>query len=120
MTKPEYLDELIERASKAAGNDNKLAQLLEVNRSAVSDWKHGRKTCPAGDVALMADIAGMEAEAWTCRAVAAQYTGTKGEKVAQALGKSLLLIGAAIESSGAHAGQMAIETSSYFIRCILC
>lgn len=116
--KPEFLNELIERASKAAGSDYKLAQLLETSRQTVSNWKHGHKTCPVGDVALMAEIAGLEPEAWTARAVIAQYSGSKGEKIARALGKALVATGAVIATSGASAGQIAFEAAGYFIRCI--
>lgn len=105
-TQNDFLIELIERASDAAGNDNKLAQRLEVGRSAVSDWKHGRKTCPAGDVALMAEIAGLDPTDWTCRAVAAQYGDTeKGKRLRNALKKALVATGAAVVSSGAMAAE---------------
>jgi len=117
MHKPEnnFLIELIDLASKEAGNDNKLAKRLEVGRSAVSDWRHGRKPCPAGDVALMAEIAGMEPTVWTCRAVAAQYEGTeKGKRLREALKKALVATGAAAVSCSATAS----EAVSYFIRCI--
>jgi len=110
-----FLIELIDKASQAAGNDNRLAQKLEVNRQTVSAWRHGKKPCPAGDVALMADLIGMDAEAWLARATVAQYAGTaKGERLARVLGKALLVTGAVIGSAGAHAA----VTLSYFIRCI--
>ena len=116
MTKPDYLDQLIDKASQAAGSDYKLAQELETSRQTVSDWRKGRKTCPAADVALMAQLAGMDPEAWTARAVVAQYEGTpKGEKLAIVLGKALLATGAVIASSGANAAHNAM---GYFIRCI--
>lgn len=128
QTKPEYLDQLIEQASTAAGSDYKLAQLLEVPRQNLSAWKHGRKTCPAGDQVLMASIAGLEPEKWAARALIAQYEGTsKGDKLYRALGKAFLATGAAIASSGASALPIfsLIEKSgdsaiAYFIRCILC
>jgi len=115
MSKPEYLDQLLEMASKAAGSDYKLAAFLNQPRSAVSMWKAGTRPCPAGDVALMADLTGMDAEAWLARATVAQYAGTaKGERLAKALGKALLATGAVLGSAGAHAQ----ETLSYLIRCI--
>jgi len=109
MNKPDYLEKLIDLASKAAGNASKLAENLEVSRQTVSDWKHGRKPCPAGDVALMAEIAGMEPTVWTCRAVAAQYEGTeKGKRLREALKKALVATGAALVSSGAQATAAAV------------
>jgi len=102
--KPDYLDQLIELASKAAGSDYKLAKMLEVNRSSVSQWRSGKKPCPAGDVALMAEIAGLEPVDWTARAVAAQYEGSeKGKRLREALKKALAATGVALVSSGAQA-----------------
>ena len=103
--KPNYLDELINRASKAAGSDSELARQLEVSRGFVSDWRHGKKKCPAADVALMAGIAGLDADAWVARAVISQYEGTaKGAKLEAVLKKALLVTGAALASSSVHAG----------------
>jgi DNA-binding transcriptional regulator YdaS (Cro superfamily) len=116
QNKPDYLNQLIEAASAKAGSDYKLALELGVPRQNLSAWKHGKKTCPAGDVALMAEIAGMDPVAWGARAIAASYAGTpKGEKLAAVLGKALLVTGAALVTSGANA---AVAGSSYFIRCI--
>jgi hypothetical protein len=122
--KPKYLDELIDRASKAAGSDSELARQLEVSRSFVSDWRNERKKCPAADVALMAAIAGLDAEAWGARALIAQHEGTsKGAKLEAALKKALLATGAALLSSSASA---TAATDGFhnliidFIRCILC
>lgn len=56
QAKPEFLSQLIDKASTAAGSDYKLAAELGVTRFTVSNWRAGRKTCPAGDVALMAHI----------------------------------------------------------------
>lgn len=125
QAKPDYLDQLIEKASTAAGSDYKLAALLEVPRQNLSAWKHGRKTCPVGDVALMAEIAGLKPEEWIARAVVKQYEGTsKGDKLFRALGKALAVTGAAIASSGASAHLISsLETPakglSYLIRCIV-
>jgi len=124
MQKPFFLDELIDRASKAAGNDTKLARELETSRQAVSNWRNARKTCPAADVALMAAIAGLDAEAWTARAVMSQHEGTtKGAKLEAALKKALAATGAAIATSSVHA-QTVTDGFQYLIqdliRCILC
>jgi len=120
QTKPDYLTQLIEEASKKAGNDNKLSKLLEVNRSAVSDWRARRKTCPAADQVLMAELAGFKAEEWAARALVAQYEGpSKGDKLFRALGKTLVATGGAVASFGASAHQIfSLDPVSYFIRCI--
>lgn len=102
--KPSYLDELINRASKAAGSDAALARHLEQPRQAISDWRGNRKKCPAGDVALMAELAGLDADAWVARAVVSQYEGTtKGAKLEAALKKALVLTGVALASSSVQA-----------------
>ena len=125
MEKPEFLDQLINMASAAAGSDYKLAKALEVTSQRVSDWRHGRQKVPAADVALMAHLAGMDAEAWASRALIWQYEGTpKGEKIAAVLGKALAVTGAALGSFGASAATLGtstvLEPVSYLIRCILC
>jgi len=115
MSKTPFIGQLIDLASNAAGSDYKLAKELGVSRGNISDWRNGRRPCPAGDVALMADLAGMDPEAWGIRAIVAQYEGTaKGERIARVLGKALLVTGAVIGSSGASAA----EAWFYFIRCI--
>ncbi len=112
QTKPDYLDQLICRASAVAGSDYKLAQQLGVTRQNVSNWRHGKQKCPAGDVALMADIAGLDAEAWTARAVIASYGDTsKGKKIAGALKKAFAATGAASVLSGLAAMLIAFSVS---------
>jgi hypothetical protein len=123
QTKPDYLTQLIDEASKKAGNDNKLSKALEVNRSAVSDWRAGRKTCPAADQVLMAELAGFKAEEWAARALVAQYEGTsKGDKLFRALGKTLAPIGAVVASFGASARPIFSHDENsllgYLMRCI--
>lgn len=126
MSKPEYLDQLLNKASEAAGSDYKLAQMLEINRTNINAWRNGKRPCPIGDQVLMAELAGLKSEEWLARAVVAQYEGTsKGDKLYRALGKTLAATGAVIASSGAAAHQIfsTVDLSgaaAYFIRCILC
>jgi len=113
--KPNYLDELINRAAKKAGSDKKLAEELEVSKQTVSDWRHDRRPCPIADQALMAALAGLDADAWNARATISQYAGTtKGAKLEAALKKAALATGAALASCGASAA----NDAAYFIRCI--
>jgi hypothetical protein len=70
---PDYLNQLIDSASKVAGSDYKLAAELNVSRGNIADWRRGRRPCPAGDVALMAQLAGLDPEAWSARAIVSQY-----------------------------------------------
>jgi hypothetical protein len=123
MPNPDYLTQLIEKASRNAGGQAALARMLEVPAPSVTQWKKG-KPCPVGDQVLMAEIAGLKGEEWAARALVAQYEGTsKGDKLYRALKKSLPAIGAVIASGGAHASVIsstAIESVTYFIQCILC
>lgn len=128
QTKPEYLDRLLDEASKKAGSDYALAKALEVNRATVSQWRSGKRTCPLEDVVLMAEMSGFKAEEWAARAIVQKHEGTaKGDKLYRALGKFLAATGAAIASSGAnalpifsHDGMQTLsKVASYFIRCIV-
>lgn len=123
MNKPDYLTQLIDKASKEAGNDATLAKMLEVTPSMISQWRYGKKSCPVADQALMAEVAGLDAAAWHARATVAQYEGTsKGDKLYRALGKALVVTGAVIASSGANAHQTFLTITDtaigHFIRCI--
>ena len=59
--------ELIEIARKATGNDASTAKALGVTFQEVSNWKHGRRTCPPDMRARLAAMAGLDpvAEAFT-------------------------------------------------------
>jgi hypothetical protein len=96
--------ELIDRASQVAGSDNKLAKLIDAHQQHISQWRSGAKPCPPADVALMASVAGLNADEWLVRAVMAKHEGTpKGEKLMRVL-KASLLTGAVIGSGSAMAG----------------
>lgn len=124
QAKPNYLDQLLDRAKEKAGSDYALAKMLHVGRATVSQWRSGKRTCPVGDVVLLAEIAGLKSEEWAARAIVSQYEGTpKGDKLYRALGKALAATGAVLVSSGANAHQIfsiAEKGIVYFIRCILC
>lgn len=123
-TNPDFINQLIDLAAAAAGSDYKLAQMLEVSRGNVGDWRKSRRTCPVGDVALMAEIAGLKPEEWVARALIAQYEGTtKGDKIYRALGKVSAAIGGAIATSGANALQIfspegTSNATAFIDRCI--
>lgn len=124
QAKPEYLDQLMDKAKEKAGSDYKLAKMLKVSQGNISDWRAGRRTCPVADQVLMAEMTGLDTQAWNARATVAQYAGTpKGDMLYRALGKALAATGAVLVSSGASAHQIfsTVETGVvYFIRCILC
>lgn len=82
----EKIAELINQASAVAGSDAKLAKLIEAPQPHISQWKSGNRPCPPADVALIAEIAGLDAAEWTLRAIAAKHEGTaKGDKLMRAL-----------------------------------
>lgn len=81
------LNVLIDRATAIAGTRYKLAQALGVPPTMIYQWQKG-KPCPAADVALMAQIAGLDPVEWLVRATLEKYQGTeKGEQLQRALGK---------------------------------
>ncbi|MGY8540411.1 helix-turn-helix domain-containing protein, partial [Paracidovorax citrulli] len=104
MQSPDELISLIDQASAKAGSDYKLAKLISQPPQRISDWRHGRTTCSPEDQALMAAVAGMDALATLARATVAKHEGkAKGDLLMKALGKALLVTGAAVGSAGASA-----------------
>jgi hypothetical protein len=119
MTKPDYLETLIDKAQEKVGSDYKLAKTLGQPRSAISMWRAGKRSCPVADQVLMAELAGLDPQAWSARALIAQHEGTaKGEALYKALGKALLATGAAVASFGANALATSLIEAVNLIRCI--
>jgi len=100
-----YLLQLIDKASEATGGDTKLAAELLVSKTVVSDWRHGRRRCSAPDMALMAALAGLDADAWAARGVIDSYEegSSKRAKLQAALKKALLVTGGVTLSSSVNA-----------------
>ena len=114
--RPSYFDELLDKASKTAGNDAKLAAALGVPRQRISQWRRWQQPCPPADQALMAHIAGLDAEAFSARALIALHEGSaKGEMLKQALKKALLATGGALGGFGAQAGELSQRIYTMFI-----
>lgn len=91
------LGELIERAAKECGSKTALAQKLGVTPQRLNDWRTGFRQCPAEQVAIIADIAGLPAEEWLVRATLLNSKGKPyAERLHQALGKWLPRTGAAV------------------------
>lgn len=112
---------LIDTASKLTGSDGKLARSIGVSPTLINDWKHGRKRCAPEDVAIIASIAGFNADEWALKAMVWRWEGTpKGDRLMRALGKTLLATGAAVASVGASAAEIysSIHQQFNFIRCI--
>jgi hypothetical protein len=106
---------LLDEAKKITGSDYKTAKLIKTTRQRISNWRMGECTMPPADVALVADVAGLDAVAWTARAVAQAHEGTeKGDALREALKKAWLATGVAIVSGSTHAA----EQFTQLIRCI--
>lgn len=120
MSNTIQLSQLLDQASKVAGNDSRLAAMLEVPRQHVNHWRNGLRSCSPEDVAQLADIAGMDGEKWLIRATLAKHEGTaKGDRLMKVLGKALAVTGV-VASNGANAQPtFLIDMLDYFIRCIL-
>lgn len=117
------LIELMDRARSIAGSDYKLAKQIGVTPQTLSNWRHGEKPCPAADVALIAEVAGLDPQEWLSRATLWKYQGTaKGDKLHKALGKTSAAITGVLVSSGA-AAEVICRTipleyvSEWVIRC---
>lgn len=103
--KQSELNFLLDKARETCGSDYKVAKTIGATPQNVSDWRHERRTCMPEDIALLAAVAGLDAQAWLSRATVERYEGTpKGDRLMKALGKALVLTGAAAGSVGAHAG----------------
>ncbi len=108
----EDINKLLDLGREKCGSDYAMAKHIETSRATLSDWRKGRKKMPAADVALVANIAGLDAVAWCARAVAEGYTNRKGDLIRAALKKALEATGAATVLFGT----VALE----FTQCILC
>lgn len=62
--------ELIEAAKKATGSDAATAKALGVTFQEVSNWRHGRRTCPPDMRARMAAMCGLDPVAEAIEAIA--------------------------------------------------
>jgi len=108
-------NELLDEAKKTTGSDYKTAQALQVTSQRISDWRKGRQRIPHGDVVLLAQIAGLEPEAWAARIICSHYEGDKLHRIESALKKSLALTGVGVIAFGSIAAN---DAYAYFIRCI--
>lgn len=120
MSNPEYLRQLLDAAKAKAGSDYKVAQMLEVPRSHLSNWRNGIRPIPPEEQAALAELAGFDPVQALCRAHIERHEGTKkGEKLRQLLGKAVHQTGAA--SASFIAGLALISWASAevcLIRCI--
>jgi DNA-binding transcriptional regulator YdaS (Cro superfamily) len=114
------LNFLIDAASTIAGNDSKLALMLDVPKQHVSAWRKGKKTATPEDQAILAGVAGLDPLQTLARASVQKWEGTpKGERLMSFLGKPSLAIGAALASAGASAATKATESPRWKLVTII-
>jgi DNA-binding transcriptional regulator YdaS (Cro superfamily) len=98
MSTDEQLISLIEKAGAIAGSEYKLAKLLGVPQTVLTDWKAGRRTCTPGDRARVAGFAQESALQELVRSTINSAKGLKREQLEQLLGKQLRAIGGGLHS----------------------
>jgi hypothetical protein len=92
MSNESRLNLLIAKAGEKAGSYYKLSKIIGYTESDISSWKAKRTACPIEAQALMAEVAGLNAEEVTLYAIierAAEKNPKRGELLARALGKGL-------------------------------
>jgi L-serine deaminase len=89
----ERLLSLIASAAMRAGNEAKLAKLVEANRHNLSAWKAGKRACPIEAQVLMADLTERDVQKEIADALIERNANTpRGEKLVTALGKGLMAV----------------------------
>ena len=111
--KHDELIALMDKAVAMAGSDYKVAKAIGVTPQVVSDWRHERRNAQPEDIALLAGLAGLNAEQWAMRALVEKHEGTaKGDRLMKVLGKALLATGATVASAGASAAAIFGSTAA--------
>jgi hypothetical protein len=111
---------LIDEASMRAGNDRRLAKMIEATPGNVCDWRTALRPCPLEAQILMAAIAGRDVDGVIKDALIERNAGTaRGEKLVSALGKGLMGLGAATALTLCANDALAFNLPGV-LRCILC
>lgn len=112
---------LIDAASAVAGSRRKLAKALGYSNGNLSGWFAGTRTCPVEAQALMADMAGLDAEQTTLYAVIdGERNPQRKEALFRVLGKAYRQHGGAALSAMFASAIWVSDAGAYLIRCILC
>jgi DNA-binding transcriptional regulator YdaS (Cro superfamily) len=99
------IQELIERATKAAGSQSAAARAAGLTPQHVSNWKQGLEMPTPEGAAALAHVAGLDATEWLARATLWRSVGKPYEGVLQkALGGALRVTGGALASFLAAVG----------------
>lgn len=70
------LRKLIEKASSIAGNQSKLAKLLDTDANTITAWKNNRRMCAPEDRGLIASVAGVDPLPEIAEAMIQRWEGT--------------------------------------------
>ena len=90
------INALLDAAKRVHGSDYKVAKLLNRSTAEISDWRAGRRNPQPEDHALVAGLAGLDAEEALIRAMLEKHANTwKGEQLLSLLGNVLHRTGAA-------------------------
>lgn len=90
------IETLLNAAATKSGSDYKTAKMLGLTPQLICDWRAGRKNAQPEDHALVAALAGFDAEEAMVRAMLAKHANTpKGERLLSVLGNVLRRTGAA-------------------------
>lgn len=124
--KPLDLNQLLDKAKEVTGSDYATAKRLGITPQVIYDWRALRKNPQPEDATLIAAVAGLDPVAELARTMVQKHQGTpKGEKLMQALGKSLLATGAVLGSASASAStiystcEVIRDWGSYLMRFVL-
>jgi len=119
------LEALLEEAKKKTGSHYKTAKAIGVTPNRLNDWRQGRVKAQPEDHALIAAVAGMNAEEALIAAVLEKHRDTpKGERLVTALGKAMRAAGGAAMlatfGSVAFLGREALEQLTTMYRTVKC
>ena len=88
---------LLDAAKTVTGSDYATAKAIGTTTQIVSNWRHGRRTAQPEDLALIAGLAGLDAEEVLVRAIIEKHANTsKGERLLNVLGNVLRRTGEAV------------------------
>lgn len=114
------LVQLMDEAIKQAGNESKLAAMVDETRQNLNTWKHGKRSCPLEAQILMAVIAKRDVDAVIRDALIERNAGTpRGEKLISALGKVGSVAGV-VTLSTLYGSDALASNLPGVLRCILC
>lgn len=108
------VETLIAKAAKRQGSQKKVAEMLGISPTVLSDWKSGNRKIQPDDLAAIAHLAGYNALNFLALASLEQAKGTPKEKVLQeALGESIRQLESTLLNGSKKADTQTIQ-------CILC